>query len=868
MPGPNEIAAQVWDAEHGLTAGRKTVSHVHAMAAVAQTLPRLGSVAELTALTDEVLAVRGHAVRLADSRRGHHTHRQRYTHTSVVAAERAVVGCARAGLARGRARLTTEAAEVALAAVEVANSTARRPFAFSAEQRAVVMRLLTAGHAVDAVVGVAGAGKTVLLEAARAGWEAAGLRVVGTSTAAVAAANLAAEAGIDSRTIAAWTRDISHGRGLQDVGVLVIDEAAMVDDRALATLLRHAATTGTKVVAVGDPLQLRAVGIGGAFARVHDLVGGLQLTENRRQRDLVERAALQDWRDGARTTALATFARHGRIHAADTATDALTALLGTWNTARARWAGDPHGQLGELLMLAARRADVAALNAGARAARVATGELGPGRTYAVAGGERVAFAPGDLVHIRRNDYRSMRRRGAVDVLNGFRGVVLEATAGRGVLVQWRRPRPSGGFALYEAWMSPRDIAEGRLTHGYAMTIASAQGLTAEVTLAYGLHADSHTLYPALSRARQESRLFLPLDELEDHPTRVALGRPRTDTERLDRAVAALGRLLESDSDDFMVIDELDRSRPSPGTRRPVPAARGAEQPATPPWTERPYGHLPTGSLRRHYDAAEQAARQAAERAASHEQQAADLAALLGTDRAPGRAAYARLVDLLDHTDHQLQRSHEADAQAAALGTRKSELEETNRTESRLEEKARARAARKRSALTFQRAGLLEAADALARRIADRTAEIQTLTRDKALLQDQARQLRQQAADALSRLTGRAVAPASLTSTLADRRTGLPAARARLEQADTDRHAQLARAAQANHTAAAQRTAQAAALRQEAATRAGLTAQRNAAEEAARAAAAPRRTEAGPARTPAPPRLHGDNPSRGGANLGR
>ncbi|MER5728946.1 AAA family ATPase [Streptomyces sp. NPDC002138] len=124
---------------------------------------------------------------------------------------------------------------------------------------------------VDAVVGVAGAGKTTLLRAARAGWEAAGLRVLGASTAAVAAANLAAEAGVDSRTVAAWTREISDGRGLHGVGVLAIDEAAMVDDRALAALVRHAADTGTgtgtKVVAVGDPLQLRAVGIGGALTR-------------------------------------------------------------------------------------------------------------------------------------------------------------------------------------------------------------------------------------------------------------------------------------------------------------------------------------------------------------------------------------------------------------------------------------------------------------------------------------------------------------------------------------------------------------------------------------------------------------------------
>ncbi|WP_327267143.1 AAA family ATPase (plasmid) [Streptomyces sp. NBC_01232] len=658
MPSPAEIAAQIWDAEHGLIASRKTVSHTHVMAAVAKTLPYLLSAQQLTALTDDVLAVGGHAVRLADSNRGHHAHRQRYTHTTVVAAEQTVIEWASAGLDQHLAQLTVEAAELTLSSVEVTNSTDGRPFVFSAEQRAVVMRLLTAGHAVDAVIGVAGAGKTTLMQAARTGWEAAGLRVVGASTAAVAAANLAAEAGIESQTIAAWTREVSGGRGLHGVGVLVIDEAAMVDDRALAALLRHAADTGTKVVAVGDPLQLRAVGIGGGFARIHRIVDGLELTENRRQRDIVERAALQDWRSGGRTSALAAFAAHGRVHAEDTATDALTAMLGAWNETRTRWAGDPHGQVSDLLLLAARRADVATLNAGARAALVASGGLEAGRTYAVAGGGRIQFAAGDLVHIRRNDYRSRRGESAVDVLNGFRGVVLDVDAKRGVLVQWRRPQPAGGFVMSEAWMSARDIAEGRLTHAYAMTIGSAQGLTAEVAIAYGLHADSHSLYPAMSRARQESHLHLPLDELEDHPTRAALGPVRTDADRLDRAVAAYGRILQADAEDTMVTDELTG----------IPAARTVvrEGPAYTPWQQRPYGHLPSQHLAARAAEETAAAQRAEHLAAEHGRQAGEQQRRLDAPVTPGGALAAEAYDVLSRAGGWTQRAREeAERQAAA-----------------------------------------------------------------------------------------------------------------------------------------------------------------------------------------------------------
>ncbi|WP_285740851.1 MobF family relaxase, partial [Kitasatospora phosalacinea] len=238
LPTPERIASRIWeDPEHGLVASTKAVGHTHVLSAIVQELPYLDSVEQLTALADQVLAVDGHAVRLTDSNRHHQVHRQRYTHTSVIAAEATIISTTATGYGRGLAQLTPQAAELTIATTELAKS-ADREFRFTEQQRAVILRLLTAGHGAEAVIGVAGAGKTTLMQAARTGWEAAGLTVVGASTAAVAAANLTAEAGIDSRTIAAWTRDITGGRGLAGVGVLVIDEAGMVDDRALAALLR------------------------------------------------------------------------------------------------------------------------------------------------------------------------------------------------------------------------------------------------------------------------------------------------------------------------------------------------------------------------------------------------------------------------------------------------------------------------------------------------------------------------------------------------------------------------------------------------------------------------------------------------------
>ena len=135
------------------------------------------------------------------------------------------------------------------------------------------------------------------MRAARAAWEAQGHVVAGAATAAVAAQNLAAESGIAARTVAQWVHRIDHGQGLAGVDVLVLDEANLTDDRDRAVLYRAAAQAGTKLVEVGDPKQLRGVGCGSLFGRVHELVGGAALTANRRQREEDERAAIAAWRD-------------------------------------------------------------------------------------------------------------------------------------------------------------------------------------------------------------------------------------------------------------------------------------------------------------------------------------------------------------------------------------------------------------------------------------------------------------------------------------------------------------------------------------------------------------------------------------------
>jgi len=573
MPSPEEIAAHVFRADVGLDAHSKTFHHAELLSAIAHALPGgmlpgTVDVPDLEDLAAAVLALEGVVVRLPDQGAVHVTHPQRYTTGAVLEAERYLVEQAVERLSSGAAVLPDATVEAAIGVFE-----ASRGYRISAEQRASVVRLLTAGHGVDELQGVAGSGKTTVMSVVRIALESSGLVVAGAATAAVAAANLEADSGIPARTVAAWVRRIEQGdgEGLTGVDVLVVEEAAMVDDRQLQKLIAEAGRTGTKIIGIGDPEQLRAVGVGGAFRRIHDLVGGLTLRENRRQRDAGDREALQTWRDGARRTALAAFAERGRVHATEFPEQALAGILGAWDQARTAWS-DPHERTEQLLVLAARNADVEALNAGARAIRRAAGELGPDTVYRLAGGGSVRLAVGDAVRVRANDYRS--KRGGNDVLNGQRAQVTAIGPGRAVTITWRRSTADGPVEVSET-LTPKQLAEGIVSHGYALTIAAAQGLTAETALVYGVGADAYSLYPALTRARGESHLWLPSSLIEDADTRTRLGEPRSERERLDRAVAAYATRLERDRPDGMVMDEID----GPPRREPptVPPQAGGER---------------------------------------------------------------------------------------------------------------------------------------------------------------------------------------------------------------------------------------------------------------------------------------------------
>jgi conjugative relaxase-like TrwC/TraI family protein len=575
------IARQLLDPAAGLTSYSRRFTRADALRHVADAMPGgYESPEAIEAMTDRVLAhldfVRlpqgaelVHGVGAKRSLAAQHmANAEQFTTTDVVEAEKIILRAARSSHSeQSPVRVTdSDLVQMALDTVE-----AGQGYRLSDEQRAAVVRLATDGRMINTVNGAPGTGKTTLLRALRAILEAAGYVVQGAASAAVATRNLQAESGIPSRTLTSLLATVEDPdtTALTGVDVLVVDEANLTDDRDRARLYRRAEHTGTRIIEVGDKLQLRGVGAGSLFGHVHRLVDGPELVDNRRQRDEDEREAIALWREGRYSEALAIWMLKNRLVATDTTSEATAAMLATWAQLRAG-APDPHTEIRGLVMLSATRDMVDRLNRGAQALRLADGELGTGRTYSLRRGGEIRFHVGDHVLMRINAVQR-RTLADTDVLNGYRAVVTAIAPDGTLTVEWQEDSADGRTTRLGK-LTPEYIARGGVSLGYAMTVHKSEGLTVGdqwrgpdgewsggTVLFHAAGADNPAAHVATSRHRSAVHLFAPLDALDTEREATARPEPRTRSERMERAVEKLARrarATETSPDDLPVVVQL------------------------------------------------------------------------------------------------------------------------------------------------------------------------------------------------------------------------------------------------------------------------------------------------------------------------
>jgi AAA domain len=499
--GVADVAAQLAGPE-GLTEKRSTFSGADAVMAWAQAHAQGAPAKRLLALVERFLAIEQVApiVPAAVGRPA------RFSTAELLRHERAALGLA--ALSRQVRVPVVSASTIAQVAREHEGRLGR-------EQAAMLRAVASSPDRVVCVVGHAGAGKTTALAALADAFQRDGYVAIGAATAGVAAANLAAETSIPSGTLHRLLVEARQRGGLPKRCLVVVDEAGMTDTRTLTRVLFQVEHAQGKAVLVGDPAQLPAVGPGGLYAAIVERNGAIELRDNRRQRDELERHALALLREGGSRDYLAHAAEGGRLTVAESRTEAKAKLLADWwQSART--------DLASSVMIAYRRADVAELNSVAHTLLDREGCLGRERLDLDNGTE---LAVGDRVLCTRNDRR-------LGVVNGSRGTVVAIDLNRhAIVLELDKHRRLALPARY--------LDAGHVTHAYALTGHKTQGLTVEraFVLADGQGALREWGYVALSRSREQTRLYTIANRLEPDapPHRLEPAGP------VDRLAEALAR---------------------------------------------------------------------------------------------------------------------------------------------------------------------------------------------------------------------------------------------------------------------------------------------------------------------------------------
>jgi conjugative relaxase-like TrwC/TraI family protein len=409
-----------------------------------------------------------------------------YTLASVVAREVAIAECVARQIDR------TDAPAVSRSGVQQAVTQVEADLEglLSDEQRHAVAGICASGRGAELVIGVAGAGKTTMLRAVSVAFDQAGYRVLGTATSGQAARNLHREADLgQTATLAAMTWRLDHGQlSLDDRCMVVLDEAGMTDDIALARLCAYIEAARAKLVLVGDHRQLAAIGPGGALralvTRHPDAVH--RLVDNRRQHDPQERQILAELRDGDLGLAVAWYLQHDRIHPVSDRDAAIKATVEAWAADVA--AGK------QTSMYAWRRTNVAALNHTARAWMEQAGRLHgpevicPGGNAYRAGDQVVTLAPGLNATLVTSEPGIVE---AVDATTG--ALVIRTHDGRAVT------------------LAGDQASTDRLGYGYATTVHRAQGATIARAHLFADGGGRELAYVAMSRARESTHIWALAD---------------------------------------------------------------------------------------------------------------------------------------------------------------------------------------------------------------------------------------------------------------------------------------------------------------------------------------------------------------------
>ncbi|MGW5441573.1 MobF family relaxase [Nocardia asteroides] len=403
---------------------------------------------------------------------------QIYTTTDALAVEAELIALS---LSPGGRILPTELVTAAVTDYNTANPDRR----LNAGQTAVIEAFATSGLRLHTANAPAGTGKTTAMQVLTTAWTSSGGTVLGLAPTAAASAVLGESIGARAETVdklldviarhtpgpnnpalareyppslPQWVLDIDADT------LVIVDEHVKLGNTKRWKLLRFLTDRGATIRCVGDDRQLPAIEAGGAHTDMAHASPEQTLTLSHvvRFASTGEATASIGLRDGD-PMALAWYLDHDRIHAGHSGS--------IYEDTFQAWAADTAAGR-DTVMLAHGHDIVGQLNARARAERLAaTGaESGPAAEL----GDELFASVGDIVRTRRNDPRL--RLGAKDwVRNGYAWTVTAVHPDGGLTVEHRLH----GLGTGETVRLPVDYVRAHVHLGYAATIDSAQGITAD-----------------------------------------------------------------------------------------------------------------------------------------------------------------------------------------------------------------------------------------------------------------------------------------------------------------------------------------------------------------------------------------------------
>lgn len=375
----------------------------------------------------------------------------------------------------------------------------------------VIESFAAAGMGVHTANAPAGTGKTTAMAVLTTAWRSAGGTVLGLAPTANAAAELGHAISTRAETVDKLLHvlDAHHPAALtgeypphlpqwvldiDDTTLVIIDEHITVPTSKRLHLLRYLTSRDATVRCLGDDHQLSAIDAGGAAADMAHAAPTqpVTLTEVVRFASRGEALASKGIRIGD-PLALAWYLDHGRIHAGH--------LGSVYEDTYFGWAADTAAGA-HAVMLAPTRDIVTALNMRARAERLAHTATPSGPVIALADG--LVASAGDTVRTRRNDPRL--RVGEHDwVRNGYTWTIRQVHPD-GALTLARRVHGRDTTAVVRL---PAEYVSEHLHLGYAATIDSAQGITADTChVALSGRESRQQFYVAMTRGRRANHAYL------------------------------------------------------------------------------------------------------------------------------------------------------------------------------------------------------------------------------------------------------------------------------------------------------------------------------------------------------------------------